>query len=94
MTKFAHPLKLLLAALACATFACSGDAPEQSDACAQYVSCLQVRDARLGITTNAVRFEGGGDCWGSEAGAHLCDTACSRGLEFLAQQETATECQP
>lgn len=95
LTKYRAGLQgLLLACLACTAVACN-DAPEQSDACGAYISCLQARDARLGITTNADRFEASGACWGgSEEGAHLCDTACSRGLDFLAVHETAPECQP
>lgn len=74
--------------------ACSSEGPAQTEACEAYVSCLQARDARLGVQTNADRFEAGGACWGSEDGAHLCDTACSRGLEFLASHDPAPECQP
>ena len=67
----------------------------QTHACREYVQCLEVRDAELGITTNTDRFESGGACWGSPAGAELCDTACVRGLEFLSSLENApAECAP
>lgn len=69
---------MLLILLACA------DPPAQTEACRDYVACLAARDAVLNITTDAARFEAGGDCWGGlEEGALLCDRACAAGLEWL-----------
>ena len=62
---------------------------EQSGACATYVQCLSERDQALGVSTNALRFEAGGACWGSHEGAELCTTACERGLEFIAAAEAS-----
>lgn len=67
----------------------------QTDACRAYVDCIDARDAAAGIQTNVVRFESDGDCWGSEPGAKLCDTACTRGLDYLGSLDGAPmECVP
>lgn len=55
-------------------------------ACVSYVSCLEARDATLGIQTDAVRFDVGGDCWGNDEIAALCDRACDNGLAWMRAQ--------
>lgn len=57
-------------------------APEvvQTPACAEFVACVEATDASRGTTTDVVRFQPGGDCWGSPAGSELCDHACVNGL--------------
>lgn len=78
----------MLAATAC-------NAVEQTPACAQYVDCIDARDATLGIETNVDRFASGGDCWGSPEGQELCDVSCENGLAYLASLEDApAECSP
>lgn len=60
----------------------------QTPACERYVACLDARDEQRGTTTDMLRFEAEGDCWGSPAGADLCDRACSNGLSWLLESET------
>jgi hypothetical protein len=81
---------MLLLLLACAT------AVPQTDACASYVACVQATDAARATTTDVLRFDAGGDCWGGPAGAELCDRACIRGLELHAARfpEQAEACTP
>ena len=69
---------------------------EQTAACADYVRCLEARDAVLGTETDADRFDVGGACWGGAEGAHLCDTACSNGLAWLrdVEPDLPAECAP
>lgn len=73
-------------------------APEvvQTEACAAFVTCQAARDAADGTTTDVARFTAGGDCWGSPAGAELCDHACDNGLAFLRERYPAlpAECAP
>lgn len=57
----------------------------QSEECKAYVACLKVRDTKLGIKTDALRFEASGACWGSPEGAGLCTHACKNGLTWLKQ---------
>lgn len=52
----------------------------QTPACAEFVACVEATDAARGATTDVVRFQPDGDCWGSPAGAELCDHACVNGL--------------
>ena len=56
---------------------------EQTESCQAFVTCVEARDAVRSTTTNVDRFAAGGACWGGEEGAHLCDTACSRGMEWI-----------
>lgn len=63
-------------------FACASEVT-QTEACAQFVSCAQARDPDV----DTLRFEAAGDCWGSAAGADLCDRACVNGLAFLRDTE-------
>ncbi|HND34248.1 MAG TPA: hypothetical protein PKY30_18650 [Myxococcota bacterium] len=73
---------LVFLLLACA------DPPTQTQSCADYVACLEKRDAVLGIQTNMDRFRADGDCWGGiEAGAELCDRACTNGMVWLLDVE-------
>lgn len=72
---------LLLLTLACAEVT-------QTPACAQYVACVEAKDAAAGTTTDLVRFQPQGECWGSPAGADLCDRACVNGLEFERSRTT------
>lgn len=68
----------------------------QTEACAEYVSCIEARDAALGVSTNLDRFLEGGDCWGGEEGAALCDRACVNGLDWMrsAIDDLPEVCQP
>lgn len=66
---------LLLLVLACAEVS-------QTDACARYVACIQAKDTDAGTTTDVVRFQPEGECWGTPAGADLCDRSCVNGLAF------------
>jgi len=54
----------------------------QTPACAQFVACVQANDEMRGTSTDLLRFEPGGDCWGTPAGSDLCDRACVNGLVF------------
>ncbi|MBX2802615.1 MAG: hypothetical protein KTR31_33355 [Myxococcales bacterium] len=56
---------------------------DQSQACAEWVSCIDARDAQLGITTDNDRFQLGGDCWGNPEIGELCDKACIAGLDQM-----------
>ena len=67
--------------------ACS-EPVEQSSSCAQWVTCIDARDAELGITTNIDRFIPDGTCWSNPEQADLCDKACSAGLVQLAEVYT------
>jgi hypothetical protein len=62
----------------------SACAPEvvQTPACAEFVACVEATDVTRSTSTDVVRFQPDGDCWGSAAGADLCDHACSNGLTF------------
>jgi hypothetical protein len=73
-----HRALLFVAALGCA----SGPVA-QRESCEAYVACVQARDAEIGITTDATRFEPGGACWGNPEIADLCDRACANGLDWL-----------
>jgi hypothetical protein len=55
----------------------------QTPSCADFVACVDARDAADGAETDTLRFEPTGDCWGSPDGQALCDRACSSGLEWL-----------
>lgn len=59
----------------------------QTPACASFVACVGARDAARGATTDVVRFEPAGECWGTPAGADLCDRACVNGLAWLRESE-------
>lgn len=86
-----RPLIPLLATL------CTACIPQdQSSVCAEYVSCIQARDARDGTTTDLVRFTPEGDCWAIDAGADLCTRGCEAGLEYLRSHESnlPAECNP
>ena len=61
---------------------CGGEVV-QTESCAQWVSCIEDRDAELGSETDADRFARGGACWGGAEGAALCDAACEDGLLWL-----------
>lgn len=74
-------MSILLLLLACAEVT-------QTPACERYVACLDARDAARGTTTDMLRFEAAGDCWGTPAGADLCDRACANGLTWLLESET------
>lgn len=67
-------------------FACAD--VSQSPACATYVSCVEARDAARGSSTDLLRFQPDGECWGTPAGADLCDRACTNGLAWLQESET------
>lgn len=74
------------AILACGGGGGSKDAgPEevaQSEACAQYVSCVSaVEPSTLGAVTAAYGLSG--DCWESAATAHECTEACEAALSAL-----------
>lgn len=58
----------------------------QTPACADYVACVQATDASRNTTTDVLRFQPEGDCWGTPAGAELCDRACTNGLAFHQQR--------
>ncbi len=83
-------LVLLLLSASC------GRPVPQSAACAHFVACVRALDQQRGRTTNLVRFEADGPCWGSEAGARLCTESCERGLPWLVRDlSPAPEaCQP
>jgi hypothetical protein len=68
---------LLLTLSACDT------SVEQTPACAEWVSCIDARDAQLGVTTDNDRFIAGGDCWGNPEIGDLCDKACAAGMEQM-----------
>lgn len=76
-------------------FACDTSV-EQTATCSQWVSCIDARDAELGVTTDNDRFLAGGPCWGNPEIGDLCDKACIAGLDQM--QATYTdlpqECQP
>jgi hypothetical protein len=74
-------MTLLLLLLGCAEVS-------QTPTCEEYVACLGARDEARGTTTDMLRFEAQGDCWGSPAGADLCDRACTNGLAWLQESET------
>ena len=75
-------------------FACAEEVV-QTPACAAYVACVEATDAARGTSTDLLRFQPGGDCWGSPAGAELCDHACDNGLVFQAKRfPSQAECQP
>lgn len=79
---------LFLLLLACAEVV-------QTPACAAFVSCVRASDAAQGITTDLARFEPEGECWGTPAGADLCDRACVNGLGFHARRfPDVTACAP
>lgn len=56
---------------------------EQTDSCAQWVSCIDARDTQLDIVTNNDRFLDGGPCWDNPEIGELCDLACINGLEDM-----------
>lgn len=79
---------LLLLLLGCAEVV-------QTPACAAFVSCVRATDAAQGVTTDVVRFEPAGECWGTPAGADLCDRACVNGLDFHRRRfPDVAECAP
>ena len=61
---------------------CGGRQP-QAAACQHFVACVKELDAQRSMSTNVVRFEASGGCWGSPEGAELCTKACTRGLEVI-----------
>lgn len=63
--------------------ACAAPVSQTPD-CAAFVACVEATDAARGTSTDLLRFEPEGDCWGSEAGAEICDRACANGLAFHA----------
>lgn len=69
---------------------------EPTPDCAQFVACTTARDAQLGITTDLVRFQPGGACWGNPEIAALCDRGCTSGMAWLrdAIADLPTECAP
>ena len=56
---------------------------EQTPACADWVRCIDARDAQLGVTTDDDRFEAGGLCWGNPEIGELCDKACESGMAWM-----------
>jgi len=60
---------------------------DQSAACADYVACIQARDAEQGVSTNLDRYLAGGDCWGNAEIGDLCDRSCENGLDWLRSAE-------
>lgn len=62
---------------------------DQSPECRAFVECVAKLDAQTGRSTDVLRFEAEGPCWGSEAGADLCTRSCARGIEVLLQQHPA-----
>jgi hypothetical protein len=68
----------------------------QTEACADWVACVQARDAAQGQSTNLERFEADGACWGGDEGAALCDRGCLAGLDWLRGEvdDLPTECLP
>ncbi len=85
-------------------FACD-TSMEQSEACEQWVSCIDARDQQLGVSTNMKRFlpiktdaEGEvieGQCWGNPEIYDLCDKGCEAGLVKIAElyEDLPQECQ-
>ena len=71
-------IKLLLLLLV----GCDTSVP-QSEACAQWVACIDARDDQLGVETDNDRFLANGPCWGNPEIGHLCDDACTAGLELM-----------
>lgn len=69
---------------------------EQTTACARYTACVRALDEASSRETDVDRFDPGGACWGSEAGATLCDRACTRGLAWEARRSASPpeECRP
>lgn len=68
----------------------------QSPACDRYTACIRALDELSSRETDVDRFDPGGACWGSEAGATLCDRACTRGLAWESRRTPAPpqECRP
>lgn len=66
--------------------ACGGE--PQSTECRQFVACVRALDAQDGRTTNTLRFEPAGPCWGGAAGAKLCTDSCVRGLAYIRRAAT------
>lgn len=60
---------------------------KQGEHCAAYVECLTARDEQRGTSTDMVRFEEGGACWGSTEGAKHCERACEGGLKWLRETD-------
>jgi len=56
---------------------------EPTDACIEYVSCIQAQDEVNGLQTDLVRFEAGGACWTNPDIAALCDRGCVNGMDWL-----------
>ena len=84
-------IRIGLVAMIAASAAC-GRAP-QSEACRTYVACVRALDVRDGLTTDAVRFEPDGDCWGGEKIADVCDRACTRGLALVREAAPGLACE-
>lgn len=61
---------------------------EQTEACNQYVACVQAQDEVLGESTNLDRYLEDGPCWGSPEGGELCDQSCIKGLDFIRDRYT------
>lgn len=69
---------------------------DQRAACAEYVTCIQARDALVGADTDLVRFQPDGECWDGALAADLCERACENGLTWLRERARSLpeECQP
>lgn len=61
---------------------CGGRVP-QAPVCERFVQCIGKLDAQRGTSTNVVRYQPEGGCWGSALSAELCTPSCERGLEVL-----------
>jgi hypothetical protein len=68
---------------------CGREPLPQAESCRRFVECVRAQDAQRGMSTNLVRFEPGGGCWGGPEGAHLCEQSCTRGLEVLRRHNPA-----
>jgi hypothetical protein len=75
---------------------CLGGPVSQSVECTRYVACIRALDAAQGLTTNLVRFEADGACWGNGEISQLCTTGCSRALERMRDRTAGLpqECTP
>lgn len=69
---------------------------EPTPDCDAFVACTTARDVQLGITTDVVRFQPGGACWGNPEIADLCDRGCRSGMAWLrdAGTDLPSECAP
>lgn len=89
-------LRIAAACVLVAALVACREGVEQAPACARYTACIRALDEAAGRETDLDRFDPGGACWGSDAGATLCARACDRGLAFEQRRSPAPplECQP